>query len=153
MADQSMESPDVAIQRWLKGEIKAQELFALDPRTIQALAEHGYLLYEQGRYRQSQTIFEALAAIDNSNPNFHRMLGSLYQIGQQWDAAYYRYTLVLKSFPQDISAWTNRGEVLLKLGRNKEGLADLKQAILLDHANQEPAGRRARYLVTNLRLG
>ncbi len=153
MAEESFESPEVAIQRWLKGEIKAGELFAMSPEVMQALAEHGYLLYEQGKYATSRLIFEALAAVDSNNPNYHRMLGALYQMDGQWDAAYYRYTQVLRSVPNDIFVLTNRGEVLLKLQRNREAAEDFKQAVRLDSQNSNPAAKRARVLIENYRLG
>lgn len=150
MPHELMESPDQVVQRWLKGEIKASELFALSADSMRALAEHGYLLYEQGKYEPAKTIFEGLANIDNKNPNYQRMLGSIYQLQRKWDASYYRYTLVLKHVPNDIFVLTNRGEVLIELKRVKEASDDLKQAILLDAQAVHPAGRRARLLLANL---
>ena len=153
MAEESFESPEVAIQQWLRGEIKADELFALNPQVVHALAEHGYLLYEQGKYAPAKIIFEALAAVDGNNTHFQRMLGALYQLDGQWDAAYYRYSQVLKATPNDIFALTNRGEVLLRLQRNKEAAEDFKQAIQLDADKSNPAAKRARVLMENYRVG
>lgn len=152
MAEQNLESPEQAIQRWLKGEIKSQELFAMSSHVMQSLAEHGYMLYEQGKYGNARIIFEALAAIDNSNHNYHRLLGSIYQIEGLPDAAYYRYTQALKAVPNDVNTLTNRGEVLAGLGKNKEAAEDLKQAILLDKSGNHPAARRARLLLENLKI-
>lgn len=152
MVEEAFESPDIAIQRWLKGEIKADELFALNPDVTRALAEHGYLLYEQGKYAPARIIFEALAAVDAKNSDYQKMLGALYQLDGQWDAAYYRYTQVLKEIPNDIFILTNRGEVLLKLQRVKEATEDFKQAILLDRQNLNPAAKRARVLMENFKL-
>ncbi len=145
-----LESPEQAVQKWLRGEITARELFALNDQTLQALAEHGYMLYENGKYRMAAVVFEALSAFDNLNPEYQKMLGSIYQMEGQWDAAYYRYTLAMKNQPRDIFLLVNRGEVLLKLGRNKEGTEDLKAAIQLDQTNQNPAARRARVLLSGL---
>ncbi len=153
MAEETFESPDIAIQRWLKGEIKADELFALSPEVTQALAEHGYLLYEQGKYGPAKVIFEALGAVDSNNANYQRMLGALYQLDSQWDAAYYRYTQVLKTTPNDVFVLTNRGEVLIKLQRSREAADDFRQAIQLDRQNTNPAAKRARVLMENLKLG
>jgi tetratricopeptide (TPR) repeat protein len=150
MADPTLESPEQAVQKWLRGEISAQELFALNSETIQALADHGYMLYENGKYQKAAVVFEALSAFDNVNPNYHKMLGSIYQLQGRYDASYYRYTLAVKSQPSDIPLLVNRGEVLLKLGRNKEGMEDLKNAILLDRDNMDPASKRARILLSSL---
>ena len=150
MADPTIESPEQAVQKWLRGEITARELFALNDQTIQALADHGYMLYENGKYRKAAVVFEALSAFDNANPNYQKILGSIYQLQGHWDAAYYRYTLAVKSQPNDIPLLVNRGEVLLKLGRNKEATEDLKNAILLDRNNNDPASRRARILLSSI---
>jgi tetratricopeptide (TPR) repeat protein len=150
MAEPIIESPEQAVQKWLRGEISARELFALNEETIQALADHGYMLYENGKYRKAGVVFEALSAFDNTNANYNRILGSIYQLQNHWDAAYYRYTLAIKSAPNDIPTLVNRGEVLLKLGRNKEAIEDLKNAILLDRTNNDPAARRARVLLSSL---
>jgi predicted Zn-dependent protease len=147
---ETLESPEQTVQKWLRGEITARELFALNDQTIQALADHGYMLYENGKYRKAAVVFEALSAFDNLNPEYQKMLGSIYQIEGQWDAAYYRYTLAMKSQPNDIFLLVNRGEVLLKLGRNKEAAEDLKAAIQQDRTNENPAARRARVLLSNL---
>lgn len=152
MPEQNIESPEQAIQRWLKGEIKSQELFAMSSHVMQSLAEHGYMLYEQGKYRSARVIFEALSAIDNSNHDYDRLLGSIYQIEGLPDAAYYRYTLALKAVPNDVHTLTNRGEVLAGLGRNKEAAEDLKQAVLLDKSGSNPAAKRARMLLSNLKI-
>jgi predicted Zn-dependent protease len=145
-----LESPEQAVQKWLRGEITARDLFALNDQTIQALADHGYMLYENGKYRMAAVVFEALSAFDNSNPEYQKMLGSIYQMEGQWDAAYYRYTNAMKSQPADLFLLVNRGEVLLKLGRNKEGTDDLRAAIQQDRTNESPAARRARILLSNL---
>lgn len=145
-----LESPEQAVQKWLRGEITARELFALNDQTIQALADHGYMLYENGKFRMAAVVFEALSAFDNSNPEYQKMLGSIYQLEGQWDAAYYRYTNALKGQPGDIFLLVNRGEVLLKLGRNKEGADDLRAAIQQDRTNESPAARRARVILNGL---
>ena len=147
-----LESPEQVIQKWLKGEIKSQELFAMSPEAMQALAEHGYMLYEQGKYQAARVVFEGLAAIDNNNHNYHRLLGSIYQIEGLWDAAYYRYTLVLKAVPDDVCTLANRGEVLLRLGKAREAGDDLRQAVSLDPTRTNPSARRARVLLANLGL-
>ncbi len=150
MADQILESPEQAVQKWLRGEISARELFALNDDAIQALADHGYMLYENGKYRLATIVFEALSAFDNLNPEYQKILGSIYQLEGHWDAAYYRYTLAMKAQPNDIPLLVNRGEVLLKLGRNREATDDLKNAILQDRSNSNPATRRARVLLTGM---
>jgi tetratricopeptide (TPR) repeat protein len=141
------------IERWLKGEIRSAELFGLNDRTIHALAEHGYMLYQQGKYESAMVIFEALSAVDSDNGDFHRMLGAVYQMQENWDASYYHYTRVLRKSPHDAYVLANRGEVLLRLDRVKEATEDLRQAVSLDPQDSHPASRRARILLANLGAG
>ena len=145
-----LESPEQAVQKWLRGEITARELFALNDQTLQALADHGYMLYENGKYGIAAVVFEALSAFDNLNPEYQKMLGSIYQMEGQYDAAYYRYTMAMKSQPRDTFLLVNRGEVLLKLGRKNEAAEDLKAAVVQDRTNESPAARRARILLSTL---
>ena len=153
MAEESSPAIEKRVQRWLKGEIGTAELYQLTPDLIQSIADYGYLLYEQGKYETAKTIFEALTAIDSGNSHFQKILGSIYQLQEKWDAAYYRYSQSLRTVPTDVFVITNRGEVLLKLQRRKEAIEDFKQAILLDPEHRNPTSRRARVLLEGLQAG
>ena len=141
---------DERVERWLNGEIKGAELYQLTPDLAHALAQHGYLLYEQGKYEPARVIFAALSTFNSSDPNFQKFLGSIYQIQGKWDAAYYHYTQSLKTAPNDIFVIVNRGETLIQMQRPREASDDLKRAIQLDPQGTNPVGRRARVLLTNI---
>ena len=138
------------VERWLSGKLTTAEVYELTPEVAEALAEHGYLLYEEGRYDTARVIFEALAAVNSSDPDTQKMLGSIYQIQNKWDAAYYHYTQSLRVAPNDIFVIANRGETLIHMQRPREAAEDLKRAIQLDPDGTNPVGRRARVLFANL---
>ncbi|MCI0416155.1 tetratricopeptide repeat protein [bacterium] len=138
------------VEKWLSGKLTTAEVYDLTPGLTKALAEHGYLLYEEGKYDSARVIFEALAVVNGSDPNIQKMLGSIYQIHNKWDASYYHYTQALKSAPNDIFVIVNRGETLIHMQRPREAAEDLKRAIQLDPDGKNPVGRRARVLFTNL---
>jgi len=138
------------VDRWLNGQIDTSELYGLSPGLMKSLAEYAYMLYEQGKYDISRLIFSALAVSDSADPNFQKMLGSIYQIQGKWDAAYYHYTQSLRLSPNDIFVIANRGETLIQMQRPREAADDLKRAIQLDPEGSNPVGRRARILLTNL---
>jgi tetratricopeptide (TPR) repeat protein len=146
------EEPEIEerVDRWLNGRIDTSELYGLSSPLMKSLAEYAYLLYEQGKYETSKLIFEALSVANSSDPNFQKMLGSIYQIQEKWDAAYYHYTQSLKLSPNDIFVIANRGETLIQMQRPREAAEDLKRAIQLDPDSSNPVGRRARILLTNL---
>jgi tetratricopeptide (TPR) repeat protein len=138
------------VDKWLSGKLTTAEVFELTPELTKALAEHGYLLYEEGKYDSARVIFEALAVVNSSDPNIQKLLGSIYQIQNKWDAAYYHYTQSLRMAPNDIFVVANRGETLIHMQRPREAAEDLKRAIQLDPQNTNPVGRRARILFANL---
>jgi len=138
------------VDQWLNGHINTSELYGLSSSLTKSLAEYAYLLYEQGKYDTSKVIFDALAVSNNTEPNFQKMLGSIYQIQGKWDAAYYHYTQSLKLSPNDIFVFANRGETLIQMQRPREAAEDLKRAIQLDPDSVNPVSRRARILLTNL---
>jgi tetratricopeptide (TPR) repeat protein len=146
------ENPEIEerVDRWLSGKLTTAEVYELTPELTKALAEHGYLLYEEGKYDSARIIFEALAVVNSSDPNIQKLLGSIYQIQNKWDAAYYHYTQSLKMAPNDIFVIANRGETLIHMQRPREAAEDLKRAIQLDPQNTNPVGRRARVLFANL---
>lgn len=138
------------VEKWLKGKVTTADVYELTPELVKALAEHGYLLYEEGKYDPARVIFEALASVNSADPNIQKMLGSIYQIQNKWDAAYYHYTQSLRMAPNDIFVVANRGETLIHMQRPREAAEDLKRAIQLDPGNNNPVGRRARVLLANL---
>ena len=138
------------VDRWLKGQFNSAELYEISPQLFRALAEYGCMLYEQGKYDSARVIFEALAAINSSDSNVQKFLGSIYQIQKKWDAAYYHYTQSLKISSDDLFVIVNRGESLIHAQRPREAAEDFKRAIQLDPQGNHPAGRRARVLLTNL---
>jgi tetratricopeptide (TPR) repeat protein len=138
------------VDRWLSGQMTSSELYGLTPEISKALAEHAYLLYEEGKYETARLIFEGLAVCNSSDPNTQKMLGSIYQIQEKWDAAYYHYTQSLKNSPNDIFVIVNRGETLIQMQRPREAAEDLKRAVQLDPNGSNPVGPRARILLTNL---
>ena len=146
------ENPEIEerVDRWLTGKLTTAEVYELTPELVKALAEHGYLLYEEGKYESARVIFEALATVNSSDPNIQKLLGSIYQIQNKWDAAYYHYTQSLRMAPNDIFVVANRGETLIHMQRPREAAEDLKRAIALDPDGTNPVGRRARALFANL---
>ena len=120
----------------------------MDPAQMAALLLAGHGFYTQGRLGEAMRIFEGLALLDERNPYVQGILGSIYQKLGMNDAAVRRYTLALEVHPADIPSLTNRGELYLRMGRYQEAAADLQAAIDLDSEMKEPAGARARLLVT-----
>jgi tetratricopeptide (TPR) repeat protein len=116
-----------------------------------ALLVTGYNFFRQGRLEEAAKIFEGLVILDSHNPYIQGVLGSIYQKQELYDLALIRYNNALALNPADISALSNRGEILLKLGKFQEAAQDFKQAIELDPVKENGAANRARLLVSIVR--
>jgi tetratricopeptide (TPR) repeat protein len=116
-----------------------------------ALLVTGYNFFRQERLEEAATIFEGLVVVDSHNPYIQGILGSIYQKQQLYDLALIRYNNALTLNPADTNALSNRGEILLKLGRFQEAAQDLKRAIELDPVREDGASNRARLLVSIVR--
>jgi len=131
--------------------IAMAELLDLKKEQIAAIMMIGYRLYEQGRLKEAAKIFEGLAVLDQRNAYVNGILGSIYQKQGQHEPALERYNRALALFSYDTNALTNRGEILLKLGRFQEAAEDFKQAFQLDPERKDPAANRAWFLVNIVR--
>jgi Flp pilus assembly protein TadD len=116
-----------------------------------ALLVTGYNFFRQGRLEEAASIFEGLVILDSHNPYIQGILGSIYQKQELYELALIRYNNALALNPADISALSNRGEILLKLGKFQEAAQDFKRAIELDPAKEHGAANRARLLVSIVR--
>jgi tetratricopeptide (TPR) repeat protein len=122
------------------------EEIAATPESAAVLMNLGHSFYQQGKLTEARSIYEGLLLLDPTNPYAHAMLGSIHQQQNQHEKAIDCYTRALQLFPDDIHTLTNRGECYLHLGRLEESAHDLKKAIQLDAANNNPAANRARFL-------
>jgi Flp pilus assembly protein TadD len=137
--------PDI-VDRLLKGELTTAQLVSLDARQTAALLQAGHTLFTEGRWRQAADIFGGLAVLDPQNPYVHGMLGAIRQREGDLAAAIAHYNRCLELAPGDPTAWTNRGEILLRSGRLEEAARDLAEAAARDPEGQHPAAHRARLL-------
>jgi tetratricopeptide (TPR) repeat protein len=119
----------------------------LQTRQMAALVLTGYRFYQQGRTEDALKIFEGIAVLDSHNAYVQGVLGSIYQSQGELGPAVVRYSNALSIFPDDIHSLTNRGEILVKLGRFQEASEDFKKAIQLDPERKNSAANRARLMV------
>src|SRR5262245_15218452 len=111
----------------------------------------GYNFFCQGRLEEAASIFEGLVILDSHNPYIQGLLGSIYQKQELYGLARIRYNNALALNPADISALSNRGEILLKQGKFQEAAEDFKRVIQLDPLKENGAANRARLLVSIVR--
>jgi tetratricopeptide (TPR) repeat protein len=134
------------LEKFIMGEITWAELEGMSMEEAYAIADLGYTLFEQGRYDDSQTVYEGLVIGNPYDAYFHTMLGAIYAKKNMHEEAAEEYSIAIELDPKNISALVNRGELLLQHGEFEYAMEDLKKAIDLDPKAENPSGIRARAL-------
>jgi tetratricopeptide (TPR) repeat protein len=122
------------------------ETIGVTPASIAAVMTVGYSLFEQGKLKEAQDLFEGVALLDPDNPYSHTMLGSIHQLQKDFEAAIECYSRALALYPTEVNTLTNRGECNLNLGRLEEAAKDFGAAIELDPEGKHVSANRARFL-------
>lgn len=133
-------------EKFVMGEITWAQLEGMTMEEAYAIADLGYTFYEQGKYDDAQTLFEGLVIGNPYDGYFHTMLGAIYAKKDMHEEAAEEYSIAIELDPENISAYVNRGELLLQHGEFEYAMDDLKAAIDLDPNGEDPSGIRARAL-------
>lgn len=104
----------------------------VDPNLARAWFNKGVCLFELGKQREAETLFEKAIQIDPSTRNdlkyFFKIKGdNLSEIGNLKDALSY-FERALDVDLNDWSIWVMKGQVLLELNRQDEAIASYKKA-------------------------
>lgn len=133
-------------KKFLMGKITWAQLEGMTMEQAYAIAEFGYTMYGQGRYKDARTLFEGLVIGNPYDPYFHAMLGAIYTKLDMHEEAAQEFSIAIELDPEDINSYVNRGELLLQHGEFEYAMEDLKAAIDLDPEGKNPASLRARAL-------
>ncbi|MEL6184274.1 MAG: tetratricopeptide repeat protein [Myxococcota bacterium] len=133
-------------KKFLFGKITWAQLEGMTMEQAYAIAEFGYTMYGQGRYKDARTLFEGLVIGNPYDPYFHAMLGAIYTKLDLHEEAAQEFSIAIELDPEDINSYVNRGELLLQHGEFEYAMEDLKAAIDLDPEGKNPASLRARAL-------
>jgi type III secretion system low calcium response chaperone LcrH/SycD len=133
-------------KKFLFGKITWAQLEGMTMEQAYAIAEFGYTMYQQGRYKDARTLFEGLVIGNPYDPYFHAMLGAIYTKLDMHEEAAQEFSIAIELDPEDINSYVNRGELLLQHGEFEFAMEDLKAAIDLDPEGKNPASLRARAL-------
>ncbi|WP_044890033.1 tetratricopeptide repeat protein [Myxococcus hansupus] len=109
-------------------------------------ATEGFNLFQDGRFRESLTLFQSLAAMDPTEAYFQTALGACHLALEDLDLAESYFNRAIELDPSDLTPFVNRGEVHLRLGKVHEAARDFNHAVGLDPEGQDPLSARARML-------
>lgn len=135
---------DQRMAAFVAGRITLGDLEGISKQEQYEMAKLGHSYLEGGKLEKASTIFEGLIALDPFDAYFRMAIASIAQQEGRLSDAEEGYSSVLQINPYSPTAFANRGEVRVQLGRLKEGAEDLIAAITHDPKGAEDATIRAR---------
>jgi len=137
---------DEHVERWASGEQTLKEIKDYSDQDLYQIAQHGYTLYLNGKFKDAQTIFEGLVALDPKSDYYYRALGVVYHRRGDAERAIRQFTHAIKVSPRSIAAYVNRAEVHISRRDFSSAIGDLSQAIQLSPSRSHPLCRKANAL-------
>ena len=106
----------------------------LDPRSIEANQLYALNLAYSGRTDEAIVYAQRADGLDSSKSIRRGILGYIYFLARQYDAAIGEYLKTLDTSPNFAHTHFFLGEVYVTKGLYKEGIAELQKAVTLDPA-------------------
>ena len=131
-------------------DLKWADLTQWTPEKLHETAKLGYDQYEAGQFDKAEVIFKGLTVLDPDNFYYHQMLGASFQQQNKFPEAIVEYSIALDLKPDDITSFTNRGEVYYELKLWDLAEHDFNEAIRLDAKGEDRWANRARLLLKKL---
>jgi tetratricopeptide (TPR) repeat protein len=113
---------------------------ALNPRSVQALYNYGFFAQSNGRARAAERIYRQALRVD---PDFAPALLNLAVViaRNRPKESILLLERLIELTPSDPRAYFNIGYVLLKTGREREGLQQLQRSVRMDPTLKERSKR------------
>jgi Tfp pilus assembly protein PilF len=140
-----------AAKRIRAGEQPAAAL-GLSEVQVKAIAALAYTVFQQGKFKDAEVIFNGVVALDTKNYLGYAGLGAIAMAANppDLDAAYTNLSMAVELNPNDATVQANMGEVLLKQGKLEEARGHLEKAFQLDPGHNDPGANRARAIIVGL---
>lgn len=111
---------------------------------IEVFAVLGSQCYEQGRYKDARSMFQAAVALDDTSYFGHAGLGAVALIEEDVDGALDHLRRAYELNTKDPAVCGNLGEVYLRRGEFANAARHLGEAVALDPTHTNPFANRAR---------
>ena len=129
--------------------ISLNDMFGFDQSQLDAMANLGADLYEQGRTKEAAIIFEGLIALADTYYGYAGM-GAILLAQERFDEAVAYLTRAVELNSGDPTVRANLGEALLKKGQFNEAAAEFEKALNLDPNKKNPGAIRARAILQGM---
>jgi len=98
---------------------------------------YSHLLMYQGRYAESMVEAKKMLELDPLSPAANLHMGYMYEAKRDWDLAIEQLHKTLRLDPNYVSAHEELGRAFMGKGIYPEGVAELRQAAELVHADSD----------------
>jgi tetratricopeptide (TPR) repeat protein len=127
-------------------------LFGLGKIELDAIEVLGFELWQQGRNREAEAIFDGLIVLNKQMYQGYAGKGALALADERLEEAASWLTQAAERNTGDPTVHANLGETLLRLGRFEEAAAELEKALSLDPEAVDPAANRARAILAGMKI-
>jgi Flp pilus assembly protein TadD len=128
----------------LNGKTTLAGALGLSAGVVEVFAVLGSQCYEQGRYQDARTMFQAAIALDHSSYLGHAGLGAVCLVEDDLDGALSSLQRAYELNTKDPAVCGNLGEACLRQSRQAEAVRYLREAAALDSTHSNPFANRAR---------
>lgn len=148
--DELAKDPEKAVKKWAEGRATLRDIKNYTSEELFHIAQCGYTLYLNGKFKDAQVVFEGLVAVDPRNDYYYRALGVVYHRRGDAEKAIRQFNLAVKVAPKSVAAYVNRAEVHISRRDFGEAIADLERAVRAGTNSLDPLVRKANALRTLL---
>jgi tetratricopeptide (TPR) repeat protein len=135
-----------------KGQVILSALFGLNRRELDAIEVLGFQLYQQGKVRDAEAIFEGLIALDSRLYRGYAGLGAMALAEQKLEEAAKLLNQAIDRNPDDPTVHANLGETYLRLGKFDTAAYEFEQCMKLDPDQRDPGANRARAIISGMKI-
>jgi Tfp pilus assembly protein PilF len=143
-------SPEI-IEQVVSRKMPLAQALGLSPNVVEVFAVLGSQCYEQGRYHDARSMFQAAVALDESSYLGHAGLGAVALVEEDLSGALESLRRAYELNAKDPAVCGNLGEVLLRQGQPQEAVRYLRESAALDSGHLNPYANRARGILQAIR--
>ena len=133
-----------------KQQISLAEALGVSEGVVEVFAILGLQHYEQGRYEDARTMFQAAVTLNAKHYMGHAGLGVLALVGDDLDAAQAHLLRAYSLNARDTAVCCNLGEVYLRQEKTAEARRYLQDSAALDAAHMDTYANRARGILLSM---
>lgn len=134
----------------LNRKVTLADALGLSAGVVEVFAVLGSQCYEQGRYGDARTMFQAAVTLDDTSYMGHAGLGALSLVEDDLNAALGHLQRAYELNTKDPAVCGNLGEAHLRQGQQAEAVRYLREAASLDPDGRNPFANRARGMLMAL---